>query len=222
MLLARGLMRENVTNADVEIDGYKLTRLDRLGKSGGRVCLYTRSSLKVKRLKDMSEISESGFHQLWMQIQLKKLRSMLLCVAYRPDYCPLPCFVNNFMDKYTQALTFVKDILVAGELVCDMLKPRSPEANALLDLCNSVNLTQLIKEPTRVTENASTLIDVIMTSSNNIVEDSGVVVSHISDHFLVYTSLKLKLPKSPSSFVNIRSYKNYNRDKFVEDLEQVS
>ena len=98
------------------------------------------------------------------------------------------------MDKYTQALTFGKDILVAGDLNCDMLKLRSPEANALLDLCNSVNLTQLIKEPTRVTENSSTRIDVIMTSSNNIVEDSGVVVSHISDHFLVYTSLKLKLP----------------------------
>ena len=44
-----------------------------------------------------------------------------------------------------------------------------------------------------MTENSSTRIDVIMTSSNNIVEDSGVVVSHISDHFLVYTSLKLKL-----------------------------
>ena len=73
-----------------------------------------------------------------------------------------------------------------------------------------------------MTPNSSTLIDVIMTSNNNIVEDSGVVVSHISDHFLVYTSLKLKLRKSPSDSVNIRSYKNYDRDKFVEDLEQVS
>ena len=96
------------------------------------------------------------------------------------------------MDKYTQALTFGKDILVAGDLNCDMLKPHSPQANALLDLCNSVNLNRLIKEPTRVTENSSNLIDVIMTSSNNIVEESGVVVSHVSDHFLVYTSLKLK------------------------------
>ena len=193
LALSESWLNSTMTNAEVEIDGYKLTRLDRLGKIGGGVCAYTRSSLKVKRLKDMSEISESGFHQLWMQIQLKKLRSMLLCVAYRPDYCPLPSFVNNFMDKYTQALTFGKDILVAGDLNCDMLKLRSPEANALLDLCNSVNLTQLIKELTRVTENSSTRIDVIMTSSNNIVEDSGVVVSHISDHFLVYTSLKLKL-----------------------------
>ena len=70
-----------------------------------------------------------------------------------------------------------------------------------------------------MTPDSSTLIDVIMTSSNNIVEDSGVVVSHFSDHFLVYTSLKLKLPKSPSGSVNLRSYKNYDRHKFVEDLE---
>ena len=73
-----------------------------------------------------------------------------------------------------------------------------------------------------MTENSSTLIDVIMTSTNNIVEDSGVVVSHISDHFLVSTSLELKLPKSSSGSVNIRSYKNYDRNKFVEDLKQVS
>ena len=120
LLQVRELMQEKAVlavseswlNSEVEIDGYKLTRLDRQGKSGGGVCAYTRLSLKVKRLKDMSEISESGFHQLWMQIQLKKLRSMLLCVAYRPDYFPLPCFVNNFMDKYTQALTFGKDILL--------------------------------------------------------------------------------------------------------------
>ena len=47
--------------------------------------LARRSKLIGKRT---SEILESGFHQLWMQIQLKKLRSMLLCVAYRTDYCP--------------------------------------------------------------------------------------------------------------------------------------
>ena len=88
LAVSESWLNSTVTNAEVEIDGYKLTRLDRPGKSGGGVCVYTRSSLKVKRLKDMSEISDSGFHQLWMQIQLKKLRSMLLCVAYRTDYCP--------------------------------------------------------------------------------------------------------------------------------------
>ena len=98
----------------------------------------------------------------------KKLRSIVLCVAYRPEYCPVSCFVDDFMDKYSQALKFGKNIIVAADLKCNMLKPRSLEAVALQDLCDSVNLTQLIKESTRVTETSSTLIDVIMTSSIDI------------------------------------------------------
>ena len=104
------------------------------------MCVYTRSSLKVKRLKEMSVTSETGFQQLWVQIQLEKLRSIVLCVAYRPDYCPVSCFVDDFMENYSQALTFGKNIIVTADLNCDMSKPRSPEAVALQDLCDSVNL----------------------------------------------------------------------------------
>ncbi len=59
-----------MTNAEVEIKDYKLTRLDRIGKTGGGVCVYTRSSIKARCLKDITETSELGFHQLWIQIQL--------------------------------------------------------------------------------------------------------------------------------------------------------
>ena len=152
LAISESWLNSTTKNAEVEIAGYKITRLDRTKTVWGGVCIYTRSSLKVKRLKEMSVTSETGFQQLWVQIQLKKLRSIVLCVAYRPDYCPVSCFVDDFMDKYSQALTLGKNIIVAADLNCDMLKPRSPEAVALQDLCDSVNLTQLIKEPTRVTE----------------------------------------------------------------------
>ena len=151
----------------------------------------------------------------------KKLRSIVLCVAYRPEYCPVSCFVDDFMDKYSQALKFGKNIIVAADLNCDMLKPRSLEAVALQDLCDSVNLTQLMKELTRVTETSSTLIEVIMTSSIALVERSGVLKSHISDHYLVYALLKLKISKPPPSYVKVRSYKNYDSQCFVSDLERV-
>lgn len=79
----------------------------------------------------MSVTSGIGFQQLWVQTQLKKLRSTVLCVAHRPEYCPVTYFVDDFMDKYSQALTFGKNITVAADLNCDMLKPRSLEAVAL-------------------------------------------------------------------------------------------
>ena len=48
--------------------GYQVYRLDRLGKAGASVCAYVKSTLKVKVLQDLTEISESGLHQLWIQV----------------------------------------------------------------------------------------------------------------------------------------------------------
>ena len=94
--ISESWLNSTVSNAEVEIVGYKLSRLDRLNKTGGGVCVYTRRSLKTKVLRDLTGISNSGFHQLWLQIQHDKLKSFLLCVTYRPPDCPTSCFVDNF------------------------------------------------------------------------------------------------------------------------------
>ncbi len=48
LALSESWLHSTVTNAEVEIKGFKLTRLDRLGKTGGGVCVYSKSSIKVK------------------------------------------------------------------------------------------------------------------------------------------------------------------------------
>ena len=213
-------LNSTVRNAEVEITGYRLSRLDRLGKSGGGVCVYVKSTLKYTVLKDLTGISDSGFHQLWIQIQHKKLRSILLCVCYRPPDCPVSCFTNHFMAEYTRALIYGKDILVVGDLNCNLLKT-TQEAEALRDMCCSLNLVQLIDKPTRVTLQSSSLIDVIMTSSESLIVKSGVVEVNISDHFLVSCELNLKKPKLKPTYINARSFKDYDRNQFVMDLAQI-
>ena len=145
----------------MELEGYKLLRQDRLKQRGGGVCVYNITSLKTKILKELSVISDSGFQQFWLQIQHKKLKSIILCVLYKPPNCPVSCFVDDFMDNYTRPLMFGKEIFVVGD---HLMLGKCPEADALNDLCRSLNLTQLIKSPTRITSESSTLIDIIMTS----------------------------------------------------------
>ena len=60
-----------------------------------------------------------------------------------------------------------------------------------------------------------------MTSNPALVADSGVVKTRISDHYLVYAVLNLKMPKPPLSFVIARCYKNYNPERFAEDLATI-
>ena len=94
------------------------------------------------------------------------------------------------MHNYIKALTFGEDIIIAGDLNCDMLKT-AHEAKALNDFCHCLNLTQLIDKPTRVTLRSLTLIDVMMTSNKDLIAGSGVLETYISDHFVVYCSLKV-------------------------------
>ena len=58
-------LNSSVKNAEVESQGYKISRLARENKVVGGVCTYTRVSLKTKVLKDLT----SGFQQLWLQVQ---------------------------------------------------------------------------------------------------------------------------------------------------------
>ena len=93
------------------------------------------------------------------------------------------------------------------------------EARALLEFCTTFGLTQLINSPTRITESSQSLIDVIITINKDIVTSSGVLASSISDQNLIYLLLNLKVPRAKPSYVSIRSYKNYNPTKFLEDLQ---
>ena len=80
-----------VTNASVHIEGYNIYRLDRLKKSGGSVCAYIKSNLKTKVLEDLSVISPSGLHQLWLQTHHKNTKSLIICIVYRPPDIPTSC-----------------------------------------------------------------------------------------------------------------------------------
>ncbi|CAB4034843.1 Hypothetical predicted protein, partial [Paramuricea clavata] len=210
-------LNTSVTNKEIEIEGYKLHRLDRLHKKGGGVCVYIRKDIKSLVLKDLSYISETNFHQLWIKLQHKKSKSLLVCVSYRPPDSPLDCFEKYFNPNYVHALTMGKLIILLGDLNCDMLKP-TPGSASLIKTTKELNLNQLIKSPTKITESSQTLVDVIFVSSPRLVVNSGVIETCISDHFPVYVSLKLKTDKSPPNYITTRSYNKYDPDLFAIDL----
>ena len=168
-------LNTTVTSAEIQIEGYKLHRLDRLHKGGGGVGAYVRKDLKSSVLKELSSISERNFHQLWINVQCKKLKSTIICVTYRPDDSPLSSFEEVLKPSYIQALLLDKPITIIGDLNCDGLKKTGPEFKALEKFYTDMNLKQLITKPTRITATTQSLLDVILVSSNNSVRDSGVI-----------------------------------------------
>lgn len=50
---------------------------------------------------------------------------------------------------------------------------------------------------------------------------SGAIDTGISDHLLVYTVLKTNTPHTNAAVTKRRTFKNFNRDRFQEDLSRV-
>ena len=66
--ISESWLNSTVTNAEIEIEGFKVIRLGRLHKIGGDVCAYVRCNIKCFKIKHLSTISEDNFHQLWLRI----------------------------------------------------------------------------------------------------------------------------------------------------------
>ncbi|CAB4040401.1 Hypothetical predicted protein [Paramuricea clavata] len=217
LTISESWLNSSVANREIAIDDYKIHRLDRLHKKGGGVCAYIKKNIKATVLKDLSKVSVSNFHQLWINLQCQKNKSIIIYVTYRPPDTFLNCFEDLLKPNYVQALTLNKQILVLGDLNCNMLE-NGQERRALTNFSTELNLTQIIKTSTRITATSQTLIDVILVSSTALVLESGVINTSISDHLPVYVLLKLKAPKMPACYITTRSYKNYNPSLFSSDL----
>lgn len=90
------------------------------------------------------------------------------------------------------------NLVILGDLNCNILHPDkgSREGRALLDLMIKYNLTNLIREPTRVSATSSTLIDVILTNRPLSFLTSGTLDLGLSDHHLVYAVSRSHCPRT--------------------------
>ena len=210
---------DSISDLNIEIPGYNLFRIDRQ-KRGGGVCVYVSHSYKTELLLDISNVSTNGFHQLWLNVQVKNMKSVLVCAVYRPPDVSIDCFETGLSPNLVTASLLNKPIYIIGDLNCNLLKPNIPESVALMNFCRMFNLTQMVSSPTRVTDPTATLLDVIIASNVNQIREVKIIESSVSDHDLVYAILRLKKQRPKPVYITTRGFKHYQPEKFYADIEQ--
>ena len=114
-----------------------------------------------------------------------------------------------------------KEFVILGDLNCDISNQPIPRhSDDLLKMLNLYQLHQLIKEPTRVTPASKTLIDLVITNTPGNYLKSGVLHIGISNHSMIYACRKISTPNNMYKFVTTRSLKNYDKNRFGEELKQ--
>ena len=96
----------------------------------------------------------------------------------------------------------------------------SPDTR-LSEYCDRFQLTNTVTGPTRTTDTSSTLLDVILTTHPQRFCYTKTLQLGISDHDMVVTIRKWKLPKPPPKLTSYRSIKRFDADIFLQDLNSV-
>ena len=171
---------------NVSIPGYhNPVRKDRLNKIGGGVALYVKDTHCIKPRLDLEV---PNIEAVWCEVRFHNKKA-LICAMYREPRS-LVADWGHIEDALEQAkLTGITNILIFGDLNDDPRKPKSK----LASIMNDYHLSQLITSPTH----GNSLIDVALTTSPDIILDSGTLPPSIinNKHCPIYVTTKFKLPK---------------------------
>ena len=145
----------SVSDLEIEVPGYNICRVDGSNKTGGGICATFWTPIIL--MGDIS-ISTTGFHQLWLKIQVRNLKSIIICTVYRPPNTLLTCWENDV------DLSLDKPVYIMGDLNCNLLSTERREWEPLTSIYESFNLLQLLAAPTTLTELSQSLLDVNVAS----------------------------------------------------------
>ena len=81
-------------------------------------------------------------------------------------------------------------------------------------ILSTYGLKCVIKEPTRISENAQTLIDLIIVSNPDKVTNTGVSHLGISDHSLVYANVRMRKKKTTTRNKDSKKLQQVGLSKF--------
>ena len=64
------------------------------------LALRRSESYRMEYLSNISLITASGFHQLWLKIHVRNMKSIIVCTTYRPPNTPLSYFDSDLTENF--------------------------------------------------------------------------------------------------------------------------
>ena len=180
--LSETWLDESIPDSHVQIDGFQLHRRDRarrgLQRESGGVAIYARDDLPVRRRKDLEH---DELEIVIIEVMSGTKRIFIGCCYRAPgaNAETVNSFIDNLQSIFNSFYTNKPEsFIILGDLndrciTWNSNHTQSELGNKLLDLTTGNNLFQIIDEPTHITENSASLLDVIITDSPAYIIDSG-------------------------------------------------
>lgn len=214
LCLTETWLTQDISTEMIGIANYKFFRCDR-GCRGGGVGIYVRDSISCRSLE-----SSSNIEQVWIVANANTKNAIIGCVYRAPNFSST-VFLAEFEDQLQRCNLLSDSVFCLGDLNINMLNTECSLTLDILHACTATGMTQIISEPTRITPTSATLLDVVMVSDADIVAESGVIVSDISDHDLVFCRTNITSSRLQPKLITYRDFSSFNYNDFQRDLNAI-
>ena len=212
-------LNNNISNNVINIAGYKIARNDRKdGRKGGGSVIYFADHLDAYERYDIN--SHVCLEATWIDITIKS-QKLLIGSIYRPP--DSSSFLSTFASTMDRIWLRRSNIILLGDFNFNLLASHR-DTNSKLpswgfrQLLNKFNLKNVIDQPTRITDNSESLIDLIISSDTSKIYHHGACNLGISDHHLIYAVINLKRKQQRPNLKSIYDYKNVDVNALRQDF----
>ena len=210
-------LHEKINDNMINVPGYTIVRRDRnSNKRGGGVCIYVRSNMSFTCRDDLiNDVLEA----VWIEIPRTRTDQLIIGCLYRPPNADSN-YLHCIFDMLEVTMTEGKDTIIIGDMNYDYKHDECDTHNSITVIEDLFLMTQIVKEPTRVTCNTAKCLDHILTSIPESHELCGVAKISISDHYMIYTSVVCNKTCKDHNILRFRDYKEFDTKHFLTDLKK--
>ena len=226
LLISESKLDESVADSVCEPPGYRILRKDRsenfkkkynMSGLGGGIAILYKKELKVELFGKIKEDTEEI---MWVYVKGKK--SFLIGLVYNTKYCKLMCDKNgeSIFEKHVKEVSLMGcNSFVLGDFNID-LNEKCKKTKKLKNIFENYGFSELIKSHTRKdpVSGRESALDQIWTNAKKVIESGK--TTGVSDHEGIFVKLTLEREKPKTQKITIRNFKNYNENKFAEDLKE--
>ena len=157
---------------------------------------------------------------IWLEISPPKSKSFLVGNMYRPPDSRVE-YNDRFEEFIDSLIDENNEFILLGDFNKDLLNVETDREWG--NFTTSLGLTQLVNEPTRVTNASQTIIDHIYTNTEENIQRVHVERLCLSDHYAVFCNRKTQsnISKNIHQTITHRSFKNFEENRFLNDLNSV-
>ena len=188
----------DILDHELYLPGYSIMRRDR-SHHGGGVAIYISNSLPFNTLQTLN----SQIELLFVELNINH-HPFAVEVFYRPPDANDDCLLNLYNCIRSMSWSNRSKLILCDDFNIDVSSApsltSSPSPNNLLSqLSSDFCLSQIVSEPTRITNSTASTIDLVFLSSPELLSSIAVLPPvGSSDHNSVSVSLKLP-PRPPTN-----------------------